>query len=59
MWGVPFSPGRLGPYRAGGGTAVQMWVDGKPSRLFGALKLQDGQRIVVSFGNRSPRQPAS
>lgn len=59
VWGVPFSADRLGPYRAGTGKVVQMWVDGKPSRAFGALKLQDKQRIVVSFARRSPRPPTS
>jgi len=59
VWGVPFGADRLGPYRAGGGNAVQMWVDGRPSRAFGALKLQDGQRIVVSFGKPAERPPAS
>jgi len=58
VWGVPFSADRLGPYRAGGGKVVQMWVDGKGSRLFGARKLQDKQRIVVSFGKCSARPPA-
>jgi len=50
IWGVPFSPIRLGPHRAGGGKTVRLWVNGKPSSAFGALKLADGQRIVVSFG---------
>jgi hypothetical protein len=58
VWGVPLSPSQLGPYRAGGGKVVQMWVDGKPSRAFGALKLQDKQRIVVSLGKPSERPPS-
>lgn len=58
VWGVPFSARRLGPYRAGVGKVVQMWVDGKPSRAFGALKLQDKQRIVVSLGKPSERPPS-
>jgi hypothetical protein len=59
VWGVPFSRDRLGPYRASGGRAVQMWVDGQPSRAFRALKLRDKQRIVVSFGRPAGRPPVS
>jgi hypothetical protein len=50
VWGVPFSKGRLGPYESGGSKTVRMWVDGKPSKAFGALPLEDGQQIVVAFG---------
>lgn len=50
IWGVPFSAQRLGPYRARDHVGVRMWVDGKPSRAYGDLKLADGQRIVVSYG---------
>lgn len=49
IWGVPFSAGRLGPYRRGAHGSIRMWVDGKPSTAFGALELVDGQRIVVRF----------
>ena len=50
VWGVPFSATRLGPYRAAAGTSIGMWVDGKRSRAFGALRIVAGQqiRIVVS-----------
>lgn len=57
VWGVAFSSGRLGPYRAGGSNVVQMWVDGKPSRAFGALPLADGQQIVVSYGPERAAPP--
>src|SRR5260221_13952019 len=57
VWGVPFSAGRLGPYRASGAKVVRMWVDGKPSRAFGALSLADGQQIVVSFGPKAASPP--
>jgi hypothetical protein len=57
IWGVPFSARRLGPYRTAGRVRVRMWVDGRPSRALGALKLRDGQRIVVSYGS-SLRPPA-
>jgi hypothetical protein len=50
VWGVPFSAQRLGPHRASGSNVVRMWVDGKPSRAFGALNLADGQQIVVAYG---------
>jgi hypothetical protein len=52
VWGVPFSATRLGPYKARGDAKVRMWVDRKPSRDFGAQKLADGQRIVVSYGTQ-------
>jgi hypothetical protein len=55
VWGVPFSAARLGPHKAHGDAKVRMWVDGKPSHAFGALRLADGQRIVVSYGTL--RQP--
>lgn len=58
VWGVPFSAQRLGPHRADGSKVVRMWVDGKPSRAFGALSLADGQQIVVTFGpKRAPAPP--
>lgn len=57
IWGVPFGRDRLGPYRAGDGSAVKMWVDGKPSPAFGDLKLADGQQIVVAFGPSSAPPP--
>ncbi len=53
VWGVPFSSTRLGPYHATKSKKVEMWVDGKPSRAFGALQLKDGQQIVVSYGKKS------
>jgi cytochrome oxidase Cu insertion factor (SCO1/SenC/PrrC family) len=57
IWGVPLSADRLGPYASKGRRTVRMWVDGRRSHAFGALKLADGQRIVVSYGS-SPRAPA-
>jgi len=58
IWGVPFSAEQLGPYRTAGAKRVRMWVNGRPSNAFGALKLADGQHIAVSFGS-DPRAPAS
>lgn len=58
IWGVPLSPRQLGPYKAGGGKTVRMWVNGKPSEAFGRLKLVDRQRVVVSYGAET-RPPAS
>jgi hypothetical protein len=57
VWGVPLSSERLGPYEANGPKVVRMWVDGKPSRAFGDLKLTDGQQIVVSYGDENARPP--
>jgi hypothetical protein len=51
VWGVEFTPSRLGPYEASGEEKVRMWVDGKPSKDFGGLKLAEGQQIVVAFGS--------
>jgi hypothetical protein len=59
IWGVPLSARQLGPYRAGGDSAVSMWVDGKPSTAFGQLKLADRQRIVVSFGPKNAPPPGA
>lgn len=50
IWGIPFSPDQLGPYEASGEERVRMWVDGKPSKAYGDLKLEDGQQIVVTYG---------
>ena len=47
IWGVPLSANQLGPYRAGGGNAVRMWVDGKPSTAFGQLRLAEIGRAHV------------
>lgn len=58
MWGVAFARDRLGPYRARVGRTVQMWVDGKPSTMFGSLKLADGQAIRVTFCPRRSVPPA-
>jgi hypothetical protein len=55
IWGVQLSAKQLGPYRTERIKTVRMWVDGKPSREFGGLKLKDGQRIVISYGSDSRR----
>jgi hypothetical protein len=57
IWGVPFSARRLGPYRSTGRRSVHMWVNGRPSRAFGSLKLSDREQIVVSYGSGT-RPPA-
>jgi hypothetical protein len=59
VWGVPFSSTQLGPNHAKNGDVVRMWVDGKASQTFGALPLEDGQRIVVSFGPANAAPPPS
>jgi hypothetical protein len=59
VWGVPFSKDRLGPYRAGKDGVVQLWVDGKPSTAFGALRLADGQDIRIAFGPKRATPPAA
>lgn len=57
IWGVPFSRTELGPHHARGDTVVRVWVDGKPSRAYGNLRLADGQQIVVAYGPRSDPPP--
>jgi hypothetical protein len=57
VWGVEFTPSRLGPYQASGEEWVRMWVDGEPSRDFADLKLADGQQIVVAFGSDAETPP--
>lgn len=52
VWGVPLGSDRLGSYRR----PVRMWVDGKPSRAFGNLKLADRQKIVLAVGRGGPKQ---
>jgi hypothetical protein len=59
VWGVPFTSDRLGPYRADTQRVVQMWVDGKPSRAWGSLKLADGQDIRIAFGPQRMALPRS
>jgi len=59
VWGVPFSNDRLGPYRASGEDVVQMWVNGKPSRAWGSLKLADRQDIRITFGPKRATPPAA
>ncbi len=59
VWGVPLSSTQLGPNHAKTGDVVRMWVDGKASQAFGALPLEDGQQIVVSFGPANAAPPPS
>ncbi|MEV4418561.1 hypothetical protein AB0L40_01130 [Patulibacter sp. NPDC049589] len=59
IWGVALSADRLGSYRTGGGKQVQMWVDGKPTRAFGGLRLQDEQKIVLSYGRPTANPPGT
>jgi hypothetical protein len=59
VWGLPFSTDRLGPYRASRGRVVQMSVDGNPSRVWGSLKLVDGQDIRITFGPTRATPPSA
>lgn len=58
IWGVALSPTQLGPYRAGGGSTVRMWVKDRSAkrfretRDFGRLKLRDGQQVYLFYGTR-------
>lgn len=53
IWGVALSSRELGPHKASGRAAVRVWVNGKLSRAFGAQKLADRQRLVVSYDTSS------
>jgi hypothetical protein len=57
IWGVPFSETQLGPHHSDGATTVRMWVDGEPSTAFDALELENGQQIVVAYGEPSEMPP--
>jgi hypothetical protein len=56
VWGVPFGPTRLGPYRADARRKVMVLVMPKgqkafrESRKFGDLQLRDGDEIYVVYG---------
>ena len=57
IWGVAFTARQLGPDHARAGTSVRMWVNRQPSHAFGALKLANGQQIVVSYGPTTAPAP--
>lgn len=50
IWGIPFSEREIGPYETDGERSILMWVDGEASKQFDALKLDDGQEVVVAYG---------
>ncbi|WP_406693483.1 hypothetical protein V5E97_20850 [Singulisphaera sp. Ch08] len=50
IWGQPFSKKTILGHAAGRGEKITMAVDGRPSKLFGNLLLQDGQHIVIRLG---------
>lgn len=50
IWGQPFSQKNVLGHVAGRGEKITMTVDGRPSKLFGNLLLQDGQQIVIRYG---------
>ena len=57
IWGVPFSREQLGPHHTRSGRVVQLWVDRRPSDAYGALRLFDGQKVVVAFGKARTDPP--
>ena len=57
IWGVPLSSTKLGPYETKGSDRVRMWVDGEPSTEFGELVMEDGQEIVLAFGDERQLPP--
>jgi hypothetical protein len=50
IWGQPFSKNVVLGHVAGRGEKITMTVDGRPSKQFGNLLLQDGQQIVIRYG---------
>jgi hypothetical protein len=59
VWGVDFSRTQLGPHKAEGDKTVHMWVNGKPSRAFGELRLASEQRIVIAYGDKRAPPPTA
>jgi hypothetical protein len=57
IWGVPLSPGQLGPHQAKDSERVRAWVDGRPSAELEDLVMQDGQEIAVVLGPREASAP--
>lgn len=59
VWGLPFSPQRLGPKRASRERRVQVWVKSPEddrfteTHRFSALLLRDRQEIYVAYGTRA------
>jgi hypothetical protein len=49
IWGQKFDAKHILGYTADRTHKISMTVDGRPSRLFGALPLQDLQQIVISY----------
>lgn len=50
IWGVSLSKTELGPYGSSEGNELRMSVDGETSDAFGDLELEDGQEIVITYG---------
>jgi hypothetical protein len=52
IWGEPFNRRDILGYRANRRERITMTVDGRPSRQFGNVMLQDGLDIVIRYGRK-------
>jgi hypothetical protein len=53
VWGRAFNGRQVLRYHADATHRITMTVDGRPSKAFGSLVLQDGQQIVIRFAKVS------
>jgi hypothetical protein len=56
IWGQPFSNKNILGHPASRTQRIVMTVDGRPSRAFGSVLLQDGQQIVIQEIHVHPRE---
>jgi len=60
VWGVRFTPSRLGGYRASSSRQIRFYVNGRPyERDPTRLVLSAHQEITVVVGKAPPRIPSS
>lgn len=50
IWGVAFTPTQIGGFRVGNGLVLETYLNGKKVPNGPAVKLKQGDRIVVMFG---------
>lgn len=61
MWGVELTADRLGAYTPEGGKRIYVYVNGEPVEDFTGYELQQGDNIVVAYGEDGsfPTEPPS
>jgi hypothetical protein len=50
IWGVTFTPTQLGAFKVGAGLVLETYLNGKKVPNGPAVKMQQGDRVVVAFG---------